>query len=59
MNGHAHCSHTCFHHSHVDEFDVVKAAVHDGLVHLLVMVDALAEVSDRLWENTAIFVCPT
>ena len=34
--------------AHVDELDVVQGAVGDGLVHLLVLGDALPEVLQRL-----------
>lgn len=33
---------------HVDELDVVEVAVGDGLVHLLILVDAVPEVLQRL-----------
>jgi hypothetical protein len=34
--------------SHVDELDVVACAVSDGLIHLLVLGDALLEVTQSL-----------
>jgi len=41
--------------AHVDELDVVQVAVGDGLVHLLVLGDAVPEVLQRLLQGTPAF----